>query len=94
MTSARPLENLVANWTAAHDLATMDRRIEGRQLLRERELGLTNRSDQNVQVLSGHLDRLPDPESSGPRHSRRNSRGLSNPSTATSTMAASTDCGT
>ena len=72
MISGRPLERLISDWASGHDLATMQRRIKCSQLLRETQLGLTNRFDQNVRVLGRYFDRLPDSKTSRSRHCRGN----------------------
>jgi hypothetical protein len=43
MTFGRPLERLITDWARHHDLATMQCRIKCGQLLRESQLGLSNR---------------------------------------------------
>jgi len=72
MTFGRPLESLISDWASGHDLATMQRRFKCSQLLRESQLGLTDRLDQNVRVLGGYFDRLSDSKTSRPRHCRGN----------------------
>jgi len=52
MISGRPLEHLVANRPSRHNLTTVQNRIKCRELLRERQLGLTKRLDQDVRILS------------------------------------------
>ena len=59
MASGRPLEHLISNPFAGHDLSTMQRRIKCGQLLSESQLRLTNRLDQDVRVLGRYFTGCP-----------------------------------